>query len=145
MAIAAWLYLMALLSNWMRGVVQTTARSLWIYRAPHRVLLDAAPLIHIRWIFSLCPTWPRPTRFFPLPLWSYICRAAGSLGRRGARARAKSACVWLSPTPHRSLSQQELGGTSQPTIKESSDGMWRHTSALEMSVSRLNLTDSTAF
>ncbi len=44
-ALDAWLTFMAIVDIPPRGVVQTAARNLFVYRAPHRVLYNGMPLL----------------------------------------------------------------------------------------------------
>ncbi len=72
LALAAWFNMIDLCTIRPLGVLQTTARNLWIYRAPHRLLYNAAHLIEPGGpLFDVLPG-PVPASLAPLPTWGFF-------------------------------------------------------------------------
>jgi hypothetical protein len=65
----AWVTMLDLLSIQPLGVMQTVLRNLWIYRAPHRLLYNAAHLVEPGAPFFEVLPGPAPAAFHPPPTW----------------------------------------------------------------------------
>jgi hypothetical protein len=69
-AFNAWTIMLDLLTVRPLGVMQTVARNLWIYRAPHRLLYNAAHLIMPGAPFFEVLPGPAPAALTPAPTWA---------------------------------------------------------------------------
>jgi hypothetical protein len=65
----AWITMLQLLTVEPLGVIQTAARNLWIYRAPHRLLYNAAHLIEPGAPFFQVLPGPAPAALTPPQTW----------------------------------------------------------------------------
>jgi hypothetical protein len=77
------------------GVLQTTARNLWIYRAPYRLLYNAAHLIEPGGLLFVALPGPVPAALAPLPQWGLFVEQPAPLQDRELIPRE------VSPSPAR--------------------------------------------